>query len=81
MEQGYVIKNKDGNCLSRDLFWFNHENDTDAYVHPKTIIQTLFKMDACNLWTIPPHAAYPAQYDGETKIMQTVPILFDFWQE
>jgi hypothetical protein len=43
MIQGYVIQNVQGHYLAKRLFWYDHDDHKDVYVHPVADIEVIKK--------------------------------------
>ena len=41
--KGYVLESNDGSFLTRDLFWYPHEDIKDAFVHPEENLRTILE--------------------------------------
>jgi hypothetical protein len=55
---GFVVKNRDGDFLTRTWLWFPHEKATDAYVHHRAFFP-------CQDWAFQPTWLIPARYNQE----------------
>lgn len=62
---GYIIKSGRKLYLSKKLFWFAHDSNFDAWVHPKSILETL----NCEDWQIKPTTAIPAKVENGRTIV------------
>jgi len=66
--KGYIIKSGELH-LAKGFYWFRHPKNTDAYVHPLSILNQLRQSDFTKNWSIKPDKAIPAIFEnGKTTI-------------
>ena len=59
--KGYVFESNDGSFLTRDLFWYPHEDIKDAFVHPEENLRTI--LEAWEEWENKVAKIHLAEYD------------------
>lgn len=67
---GYIVRNKDGDYLTRDLFWFSHESPEEAYVHMTVTFD-------CKDWESKPSEIIPATYENDVVAISGKPQRFE----
>ena len=60
---GYILRNAEGNYLSRKMTWYSHNKPEDAFVWPQGSLETL--MLASSEWDLKPTKFIPAVYIPE----------------
>ena len=60
--KGYVLESNDGSFLTRDLFWYPHEDIKDAFVHPEENLRTILE-ESEQEWEIKVAKIHLAEYD------------------
>lgn len=69
MVQGYIIKSVHGTYLSHGLWWHEHDNIREAYVHPANTIGNL--RGQCARWDTKPAYLIPAIWTEESGTVVT----------
>jgi hypothetical protein len=61
--EGYIIQNAVGSCLAKALFWYEHENLEEAYVHSQKALEDIRAQ--ASTWETKPTKLIPARWSPE----------------